>query len=402
MNKEQAKLFELLEEFDVLCRESGVQYFLTGETLKHALENGSIGPNAAYASVLMTGDNCRKFMDALTKKGYSNRELDYWGNNPTYPDFTLRYVASDTTAFDMTDYLNYRAHGMYIEVEILRGFVKSRKAGTMRALERVAVISALGEDPDSYWTFDSKEKMDKLYYRVSKMLRGEAGIRRKLFEFFSKECCKPSARGMYSVCHNGNVIKGIPKEIFEGEIHECVINGRAFPIPSDCEKFIRKAGVKSPETFVIDTERAYTDVIESAGLATDDFRKIHEADLRFADNEKAKKKYFAVARRDWQVVMQTDARFRMWKEYMPRKESLLKMYEAGNYEGLSEEFKEYDEEMDKILAYKRSFSFDNELLDVYIHTLRHNGQNEKADNVIRWMPESHLKDIVNGNDQNNN
>lgn len=397
MNKEQAKLFELLEEFDAMCRENGVQYFLTGETLKYALEKDSIGPNAAYASVLMTGDNCRAFIDAFEQKDLSNRELDYWGNNPTYPDFTLRYVASDTTAFDMLDYLNYRAHGMYIEVEILRGFVKSRKAGTMRALERVAVISALGEYPESYWTFDSKEKMDKLYYRAAKVFRGEAGIRRDLFEFFSKECYKPSARGMYSVCHNGNVIKGIPKELFEGEIHECVINGRAFPMPSDCELLLRKAGVKSPESFVIDSERAYTDVIESAGLAEEDFRKIHDADLRFADNERSKKEHFAVARRDWQVVMQTDARFRMWKEYMPRKDSILKMYEAGDYESLSEELRDYDEEMGKILSFKRSFSFDNELHDVYIHTLLHKGEKEKAENIIRWMPKSHLKEIQNGN-----
>ena len=106
MSKEQVKLFELLKEFDALCREVGVQYFLTGETLKYALEKESIGPNAAYASVLMTGDNCRAFIDAFEQKGLSDRELDYWGNNPTYPDFTLRYVASDTTAFDMLDYLN--------------------------------------------------------------------------------------------------------------------------------------------------------------------------------------------------------------------------------------------------------------------------------------------------------
>ena len=79
--------------------------------------------------------------------------------------------------------------------------------------------------------------------------------------------------------------------------------------------------------------------------------------------------------------------------YMPKKDEILRLYEAEDYTKLNEEFKLFDEETEKLLPYKRSFSFDNELLDVYIHVLLYNGQSEKAENIIRWMPKSHLKEI---------
>ena len=393
MTKEQTRLFELLKEFDDTCRSCGIKYFLTGETLKYATEEGSMGPNAAYASVIMTGDDCRAFIEATKRTAWPERELDYWCSNPEYPDYTVRYVASDTTAFDMTDYLNYKAHGMYIEIEVLRGLNNSKKAKAMRALEKPAVAEAIGNNSDGYWACSRKDRLTRAYYKASDKIIGKEKIKKKLFEFFSEKCCKPAADGTYYVCHNKSVLKGLPKELFEGDPKECEVNGYSFMIPSDCEMLIRRAKGKNADVFLVDSERPYTDTIEAMGLSETDIRNIHEADLRIADIEKSRRKYNKRAREDWRTVLQADARLRMHKYYMPKKDEILRLYEAEDYTKLNEEFKLFDEETEKLLPYKRSFSFDNELLDVYIHVLLYNGQSEKAENIIRWMPKSHLKEI---------
>lgn len=385
MTKEQSKLFELLTEFDAICRENGIRYYLTGETLKYAVQEAGIGPNAAFASVIMTGNNVRKFMEAVMKKDNPCREIEYWGNNADYPDYTLRYLASDTTAFDMTDYLSYRSHGMYIEIEILRGLNKSKRAKAMRAIEKASA--------GGFKAKGSKGKIIRASYKLLEKLRGKDKIKQSLFDYFVENDFRPSSDGKYYLCHNGSTVKGLPKELFEGDAKECEINGHAFMIPSDCDYLIQRAKGKSADTFLIDAERPYADTISALKLTEGDFRSIYESNLRLAEIDKIRKKLNRKARANWYVVQQADARLRMQRLYMPKKDKILNLYKEEDYPKLEQEFQSYDEEMEKLLPRKRSFSFDNELLDVYIHLLLYNGQDEKAENIIRWMPKSHLKEI---------
>ena len=69
LDKDSQKTLELLREFDGICKENGIKYYLTGETLLYAFCHGTMEPKAFSAKVLMTVDNAKKFIETGTHGG---------------------------------------------------------------------------------------------------------------------------------------------------------------------------------------------------------------------------------------------------------------------------------------------------------------------------------------------
>ena len=413
MNKEQRKLFEMLKEFDGFCKENDISYCLAGETLLYGIAAGSIQPRPSYASVFMTGDACRKFINAFEAKHPENRELEYWGNSAKYPDYTVRYIASDTTAFNIVNYLNYEAHGMYIEIIILRGENHKRKTLSNLALERGIMINSYNESTARTEIKGKRDIASNGYFKTVSTLTGKKRLRKQLFEFFSKECVKPSSQGkgisgVYTYFYKGKKYRNISRNYFDMPV-TCEIEGYSFPAPRNSRTLLSKMFADryrcTPEgdqvdnkfgyadNSIVDVDTPYRESIRNLNLKDEDFIKIFKSKERIDEINKKNRENNAIAKNDWQTVLQTGARFRMWKQYMPMKEEILRLRDEGNYRELERIFADYKDELDRMNAQKRSVSFDNEIFDAFISTLEHYGQFRQADEIIRYLPVSHLKDI---------
>lgn len=413
MDRIQTRVFELLKEFDALCRENGISYCLNGETLFYGLSTGSIGPNPCGAFVIMTGDNCRKLIAAFDEKKPADREIEYWGNSPDYPDYTLRYVASDTTSFNIIDYLNYKSHGLFIEVSILRGKSRGRENRMNNAIERGIMLNARNEATGMSEKSGRKAILSDGIYKARSIFGGKTALKKKTFDYFSSECAKPAPNGKgisgtYLFYYRGKLIKDVSQNYFDN-LSTCEIEEVAFPAPRSPRAFLRKVfGGKYKYTAaqgdwyddnhqystfsIVDADTPYAEAFSCMDLSKEDFEKIYKAKMRIDSINAENKANNKIAREDWATVQQTGARFRMWKKYMPMKKEILELSAAGEYKKLKEIFEEYTNELAGV-GMKRSFSFDNEIFDAYIDMLEHLGKFGEADRLLRYLPKSHLDDI---------
>lgn len=413
MNKEQTRLFELLKEFDAFCNENGIRYCLSGETLLYAVTKGSIEPRPTHGTVIMTGDNAARFVSCFEKNHPDNREIEYWGNSPKYPDFTVRYVDSETTSFNIVDFLSYQTHGMFIEIMILRGENRKKETLSKLALERGVMINSYGEDTRQTEINGRKDILSNGYYRTARVVAGQKKIRKQLFDYFTTACVKPVApekgkSGIYAIYYRGKKYRDISRNYFD-QPGTCEIEGYTFPAPRNARTYLRRFfgerikcsydGDQVTDSFtyadnsVVDVDTPYRESIRNMNLSDEDFVKVFKSKQRIDEINQLNKDNNKIAKSDWQTVLQTGARFRMWKKYMPMKEEILSLHAAGDYRALSRIFAEYREELEGMKAQKKSFSFDNEIFDVFISMLEHQGHFKEADRIIRDLPMSHLKDI---------
>ena len=178
MNKEQIKVFELIKEFDVFCKENKIKYCLSGDTLMYGVAKGSISPRPYGGFVIMTGENCRRFIDAFQTKKPDNRELEYWGNSPAYPNYSVRYIASDTTSFSVMECLNYQCHGLFVEIQILRGENKKKETVRKIALERGMALNAYSTKTKTAKIRRKKDILADKYYQSVSTIKGKKKIRK--------------------------------------------------------------------------------------------------------------------------------------------------------------------------------------------------------------------------------
>ena len=414
MNREQNRMFELLREFDAFCADNNIIYFLSGDTLLYAVCTRSIEPDPVCCSVVMDASNCGKFIGAFEKNHPDNRELEYWGNSEIYPDYTVRYVASDTTGFSVLDYLNYRTHGMSVEIQILRGDDRKKQTKRYLAIEKSFMEEAhLTKAERSFSDLSKQEKKDDIYVRMSVARRGKADLKKAMFEYFLAECGHPvkPSRGMigvYTFINCNHKIKDVSQYYFENA-ETCLVEGAVFPIPACSETLLKimypseiscvdgKACLtgerKKSIDRIIDTVTPYDRAISDMGITAQEIQDILDLKKQSQELFRQNQPDSDMATEDWKVVKQTSARFRMWKYYLPLKAEIAELYASGDYESLAVIFQPYTDELDNFLEDERSFSFDNDILKIYLAMLEHQGKYGKAAKIISLIPAGHFTDI---------
>lgn len=323
MNREQQKILDLLNEFDSFCKKNGIRYRLAGDTLLYGYVNGEIEPKPYCASVLMEGGECLKFLKAFESTKPEGRELEFWGNSPSYPDYTVRYIASDTTAFSPYDCLNYDAHGMFVDIQILKGGKRTRGRSSRLALERGIELRACTEKGSRPSIRGRRDKAALAMLAVGERLFGKAKIRADLFNYFASNCSEPTPRekggSVYSLRSRGKSINNMPRKYFEN-ISECTIEGITFPVPGDIEEYLKKYYSKRlldedgylkikekklpyNDSCIVYPDAPYADIYDKTGIKKEEIEKIYEYEKKISAYKASNKKNNALATSDWQAVL---------------------------------------------------------------------------------------------------
>ena len=406
MNVEHNKLYELLCEFDDICSKEKIEYFLTGEALLRAVTKSALPDSVGYINVIMDCSNVKKFIKAAA--GRKDRALEYWGNAPEYPDFSVRYVDEKSLCIDVTDYENYKAHGMFVEISILRGqYPADDKSRKIEAIEKGLAQSLAG---------GSTAEPELKQYKRATMLLGKAKVMDRLFNYICRNCKGPKSKGKgYYGTYDITLAEGkaltLSASYFAGGGTGVNLDGREFRGPRFVVSFLNKAykGRLTPmdDGYVMEGRQAGFDrLIVRAGVPYAEYFKNLAGDeagleelrclAQDAENIKAQRKsYRRKAARDWKAVRAADYRYKMWEYYTEdRKAEIRKLYEAGDQEGLRGAFRPYTESLDEAAEDNIVFSFDEEMLDIYYDMLAHFGLNRRMDAMIQGMPKSHENEVI--------
>lgn len=413
MNKEQTMMFEFMKEFDAFCSDNEIKYCLSGESLLYGFSYGRIEPKPFFGSVIMTAANCRKFIEAFNAKKPAGRELEYWGNSENYPEYSVRYVNSNTTSFNLLDFLNYKTHGMFIEIQILRNNKQKKGGESIRALERGIIENAYSTTIKAPRKMSKKQAIACDYYKAKCLIKGKLGVRKAVFDYLMKENSKPETTnkgvgGVYRFTNRGKNISEVSQYYFD-KLETCEIEGYHFPVPSNTRALIHKMyedrysysedgdqvidDTSYAENSIIDVKMPYAEAIKEMGINKTEILELIKSKERIEEINIANRPNNKIFKSDWATVLQTDARFRMWKHYMPLKDEILRLHEEQDWDALEKLFVEYTRELRALKGSNRSFSFDNDILKIYIQLLEIRGDFEEADRVYNQLPKSHFEEI---------
>lgn len=120
----------LLQEFEELCRESGIEYQIVW------------GPEDFGSGAALSTEGCRKFLQVVRETAAPQRAVECWDNNERYPDATIRYVATDTLCYNTLDYMDYEQHGIFVEINVIRKKAGSLKEKLQANVERGILLGA--------------------------------------------------------------------------------------------------------------------------------------------------------------------------------------------------------------------------------------------------------------------
>lgn len=417
MDKDSQKVLELLEEFDGICKENDIEYYLTGETLLYAFCSGTMEPKAINAKVLMTVDNAKKFIAAVNRNLPANRAVEYWGNSRRYPDFTVKYTATDTLCFNVLEKLDFTTHGFHIHIGIMRGNVRAKFLKKKAASLLELGIGAGGHN-ESLVPYMKGAKKNAIAIAIAKPIEviiGRGRLRRKLWNFLCKTAKTGNSlvKGSYQVwnVHYAKNRKAKISSLYFDGNETCMIEGKEYPAPNYTYTYLREVvpgritasedGSYSAvnnfafrENCVVDAEIPYAEYFDRVENSNAAFKKVYKHKFKSELARIKNRKHGKLANNNWQIVQQTDYRFKMGELYLPKKEQILALYEEKNFDELWEMFREYDEALGVTLKTKKSFAFDREILDIYVETLADRGNFAKIKDVLGYLPKNHTATVT--------
>lgn len=115
----QEVLFELLCEFDEICRSNGIKYYLSGGTNLGALRHGGFIPWDDDADVRMPRKEYEKLEKIIDSVKPENRELVSHERFPNYWSTIPRYMNLNTTSIPRGRMTDKTPHGIFIDILIL-------------------------------------------------------------------------------------------------------------------------------------------------------------------------------------------------------------------------------------------------------------------------------------------
>ena len=121
--------------------------------------------NFEKTQVYMNSKDLGRFVEYFEKTPVEDREIEYYGNNPSYPFFNVRYVDSNSTYIDSLNTGIYKCMGMHLELVPLRSMRPSK-------FDR------------SFWLEKSNMQYDRLFYRDVAL--GHSLIKQKIISTYSK------------------------------------------------------------------------------------------------------------------------------------------------------------------------------------------------------------------------
>lgn len=400
MTESQKKAIVLLKEIQEICNENNTPFYLFNDTALKGYRSNGFEDEKPEIFLTMLYKDMISLYRRLKEKNLPDREFESLYSNKMLPSNFFRYVASDSLYWPVKNPLKLEKFG--IAVTIIPLF--SKKLDSKRSLKKYLYLY-WSQNLGTKWTTKANSFIAKAVRRISAAICKNAGdntreiLLDKLYEFE-----KPASFNDKLYLYTTNKRKKIEfkRDFFEEAI--CVnFENIECKIPKDVDTYFRKIiGKKWPEKtykgkavqkfLLIDNMlpyKEYFEYLEENNVYIDIERELKEE----ADASREYKKYNKITTDAWSVVQRTDARIKLWQQYSSEKEYILHLYDSEMWDDLSVALEAFDSENRNWAKKKTAVSFDNEIWEIYLQWLRHNGEEKFADKIDKLLPEEYRENF---------
>lgn len=423
MDSEYNKMIQILSDFNTICNENDIEYFLTGETLLYAYFKNQLPPKAYNANVLMTEENISKFVKVIENKCPEDKEIEYWGNSDNYPDNSVRFIDKNTLCFNVMEYLNYKKHGMYIQIDVLSSLNKKKnfKTRLWNAIKLGLTECAYHEKQTSFNEKSTKCKKAIIITKCIESFVGKKHLRKKMFEYMCS---------MENVIHNDNQEKPPIFEFYYKKYKSvkmsslyflkkeaCYVENIKLSVPNYTKAFLKVLYPKRlvidegeyrfsdnsnlRSNIIIDRNIKYDEYFRYINNGIEDFKQIYKYQKKMDLLKQQNSIHVTLANKNWRVVKHTDYRFKLAEKYLPMKKDIIYLYNECKWDHLENVFLQYTEVLTETIAQKRTIVFDEELFDIYIDMLLYKGEGKFVNKLLSNIPKVYYEPLYSKKDCNN-
>ena len=244
MNELQCNLFQLLVEFDEICKKHDIEYLLAAGASLGAIRNRRFMPWDDDIDLYITRDNWNKLRHVFETQDNvlpEGRSLVYKENTPYYCNPLPRYINNETTNIYISQALAGKSCGQHIELFIFDPIPNDEKEKE----EYLNLLHVYTELLSPYFIVNKNASLEdwqkhyELY--VSYCRRIDAEGEEKVIGELEDTLQKHSIEDCDQYCMRWGIKNYIyDKELFEkGEPR--IFEGRQFPMGCDTESILRVA-----------------------------------------------------------------------------------------------------------------------------------------------------------------
>ena len=389
MNQVQEVLIQLLTEIDDVCQRNSISYTLMGPAALDAYRTGSLAATTMSIDVGMTLKDAKRVRNLLMKTGRKNRMVDSLYDNDDYPDFSMRYSDTSTTAIDLANYKGLKSQGIAVRILILRTRTthgrRSKAAWSLfRYYERGWYYNHPSYDHGRPY---KKEELAIRRRAARQMALSKSHYVRQMLKLFELTQ-HGSTRNVALMVRNTprNTVRFRAKT-FAGTML-VGLEGKYFLISSKPAQLFsayygsawRRRVIDSSDCLarhIYDAEISYSQLLSSLGeegLGLPEPTLFHDVSL--ANTEV--RPFLKTVNDAWRIVLRTGARVRLWEQYLPQKDAILELYEQGDWNQLEVILAEYNKTARRYHKLGYGMCFDEDILTVYCAMLKRGGNYDFA------------------------
>lgn len=398
VTKTGREYLKLLSEVNDICRKAGIEYSLSGNTLMYAKNFGIFKSEILTPSIMMNSNNAEKFIDYMENNRIQDREIVYQCNDDSHYSYSIFYCDTDSTNYNLvSDNMNY----MHVTIVIL----KRRADNVIKQYYTRLLEIADYLDNTSADRLEFKGKVARACSKAVIATNGGKDFRNKLF--FREMNNGKNENQDYFI--TSNHIKQVAKYYMPANIMDSFetvkLYGREFRSVTAYDTYVTCCYGKYAEddlalrpdshdiNSIIDPEMSNSEMqsIMDRSLHEDPSWISFSKSFGYAKESKMGSKAY---KKSWRFIERTEARIKLWKEYEPQKDIILKMDNDHNIDGLRTLLYDYDVEARRFYKYKMGMCFDKEIMEVYLKLLKDGGEGDLAEKMREMIPPEHLEKLL--------
>ena len=400
-----AHQLRLLSELDEVCADIGMPYVLMGRAAWGArLGRLEQFERPAVEIGVLARDFERLLVELEGNCDGTHRFVDSWRCDPTYGDYSARYMDCDTT-YVVPNRLSAKVPcGIHLHIIPLRdelsGFSKERSKLSTVLEVGLRTYSADRSMNDSLIR-ESKVRAGRILISAARSVVAPERVGADLIRRMGKTFYDPTAPRCFSRLSNGR-INWFQRSWFISP-REVIVDGTRTMIPGSDDYFVDVFGEKWAERrlnrwmpsrrTICEASVPFSTFAESAtahGVRLEEY--VAQRD-RLLEMQRISDPVLNKVRRYWDILYLTADRISLAEVYAPRKEAILSLYARGNLSETRSLLLEYSTRLEKHMKKGLGLCFDPELFEVLMAIYLSEGRVNFAASVRASVPQQHWRGV---------